>query len=61
MAKTLIEFIAGKSFKTNDAPVNKAAAAGNYYQSANNGGASMIGTYYSYVEATERFKQLNKK
>ena len=54
MAKTLIEFIAGKSFKTNDAPVNKAAAAGNYYQSANNGGASMIGTYYSYVEGDAR-------
>jgi len=59
MAKTLIEFIAGKSFKTNDAPVNKAAAAGNYYQSANNGGASMIGTYYSYVEGDARNKAMS--
>ena len=45
MAKTLIEYVASKI--TGQAkPPQKAAAAGGMYQSANNGGANMIGTYY---------------
>ena len=55
MAKTLIEYVASKI--TGQAkPPQKAAAAGGMYQSANNGGANMIGTYYSYVEGDARNK-----
>ena len=60
MAKTLIEFIADKITKTANAqPASKAAASGSYYQSSNNGGAGMIGTYYSYVEGESRNKAMS--
>ena len=48
MAKTLIEFIAGKSFKADSGPVTKAAAAGSY------GGANSVGRYYQYFEGQSR-------
>ena len=58
MAKTLIEYVASKI--TGQAqPPQKAAAAGGMYQSANNGGAGMIGTYYSYVEGDARNKAMS--
>jgi hypothetical protein len=58
MAKTLIEYVASKI--TGQAkPPQKAAAAGGMYQSANNGGANMIGTYYSYVEGDARNKAMS--
>lgn len=60
MAKTLIEFIADKITKTANAqPPTKAAAAGNLYQSSNNGGAGMIGQYYSYVEGDARNRAIS--
>ena len=60
MAKTLIEFIADKITKTANAqPATKAAAAGNLYQSSNNGGAGMIGQYYSYVEGDARNRAIS--
>ena len=48
MAKTLIEFIAGKTFKADLPPVTKAAAAGSY------GGANSVGKYYQYFEGQSR-------
>ena len=60
MAKTLIEFIADKINKTATAqPATKAAASGSYYQSSNNGGAGMIGQYYSYIEGDARNKAMS--
>jgi len=53
MARTLIEFI-GDNIRAQKSKPTKAAAAGNLYQSANNGGAGMIGQYYSYVEGDAR-------
>ena len=40
---------------------SKAAAAGSgsYYQSANNGGANMIGQYYSYIEGPARNRAMS--
>lgn len=35
-------------------PPRKAAAAGSYMQSQNNGGAKAIGIYYSYVDGEKR-------
>ena len=35
-------------------PPRKAAAAGAYMQSQNNGGSNMIGVYYSYVDGLQR-------
>jgi len=41
-------------------PPTKAAAAGSYYSnSVNNGGANMIGTYYSYVEGDARNRAMS--
>ena len=41
-------------------PPTKAAAAGSYYNnSVNNGGANMIGTYYSYVEGDARNRAMS--
>ena len=37
----------------------KAAAAGGIYQSVNNGGAGMIGQYYSYVEGDARNRAMS--
>jgi hypothetical protein len=37
----------------------KAAAAGGMYQSVNNGGAGMIGQYYSYVEGDARNRAMS--
>jgi hypothetical protein len=37
----------------------KAAAAGGMYQSANNGGAGMIGQYYSYIEGPARNRAMS--
>ena len=48
MAKTLIEFITGKSFNADSQPVSKAAAAGSY------GGANSVGKYYQYFEGQSR-------
>jgi hypothetical protein len=60
MAKTLIEFIAGKITANADAqPASKAAAAGGYYQSSNNGGSGMIGKYYSYIEGEARNRAMS--
>jgi len=60
MAKTLIQFIAGKiSADANAQPASKAAAAGGYYQSANNGGSGMIGKYYSYIEGEARNRAMS--
>ena len=60
MAKNLIEFIAGKiTAIANSQPASKAAAAGNLYQSSNNGGAGMIGQYYSYVEGDARNRAIS--
>ena len=55
---TLVEFIA-KQFKAQAPPVTKAAATGNYYQSANNGGAGQIGQYYSYIEGDARNRAIS--
>jgi len=58
MAKTLIEFIAGKiTANANAQPASKAAAAGSYYQSSN-AGTGMIGQYYSYIEGEARNKAM---
>jgi len=60
MAKTLIEFIADKINKTANAqPPTKAAAAGYMMPSTNNGGAFMIGQYYSYIEGEARNKAMS--
>ena len=57
MAKTLIEFIAGKiKSETSAPPANKAAAAYGMMPSTNNSGAGMIGLYYSYIEGQARNK-----
>ena len=37
----------------------KAAASGGMYQSANNGGAGMIGQYYSYIEGSARNRAMS--
>ena len=58
MAKNLIEFIAGK-ITANAQPASKAAAAGSYYQPAQNMGAGMIGQYYSYIEGEARNKAMS--
>jgi hypothetical protein len=57
MAKTLIEFIAGKiKSETSAPPANKAAAAYGMMPSTNNSGAGMVGLYYSYIEGQARNK-----
>ena len=57
MAKTLIEFIAGKiKSETSAPPANKAAAASGMMPSTNNSGAGMVGLYYSYIEGQARNK-----
>ena len=58
MARTLIEFI-GDNIRAQKSVPKKAAAAGNLYQSANNGGAGMIGQYYSYVEGDARNRAIS--
>jgi len=58
MAKTLIEFVASK-INGQAPPAQKAAAAGGMYQSVNNGGAGMIGQYYSYVEGDARNRAMS--
>ena len=58
MARTLIEFI-GDNIRAQKSVPKKAAAAGNLYQSVNNGGAGMIGQYYSYVEGDARNRAIS--
>ena len=58
MARTLIEFI-GDNIRAQKSVPKKAAAAGNLYQSTNNGGAGMIGQYYSYVEGDARNRAIS--
>jgi hypothetical protein len=58
MARTLIEFI-GDNIRAQKSKPTKAAAAGNLYQSVNNGGAGMIGQYYSYVEGDARNRAIS--
>ena len=58
MARTLIEVI-GDNIRAQKSKPTKAAAAGNLYQSVNNGGAGMIGQYYSYVEGDARNRAIS--
>jgi hypothetical protein len=58
MARTLIEFI-GDNIRAQKSKPSKAAAAGGMYQSVNNGGAGMIGQYYSYVEGDARNRAIS--
>jgi hypothetical protein len=58
MARTLIEFI-GDNIRAQKSAPSKAAAAGGMYQSVNNGGAGMIGQYYSYVEGDARNRAIS--
>ena len=58
MARTLIEFI-GDNIRAQKSVPSKAAAAGGMYPSGNNGGAAMIGQYYSYVEGDARNRAIS--
>jgi len=58
MARTLIKFI-GDNIRAQKSVPSKAAAAGGMYQSVNNGGAGMIGQYYSYVEGDARNRAIS--
>ena len=58
MARTLIEVISD-NIRAQKSKPTKAAAAGNLYQSVNNGGAGMIGQYYSYVEGDARNRAIS--
>ena len=58
MARTLIEVI-GDNIRAQKSKPTKAAAAGNLYQSVNNGGVGMIGQYYSYVEGDARNRAIS--